>query len=119
MAERVAESAMSRVGQVADATRRAREVAEAAIAEVRSVHGATKSKLVALSAHPDVSTAHTVEVLSEHIQKTAADTKARMSCTIGTVVQQLEQEIAAATMSTAVTAEITTCTVVEGMRRDV
>ena len=43
MVERVAESAMSRVGQVVDATHRAREVAEAAIVEVRSVHGAVKS----------------------------------------------------------------------------
>ena len=58
MAERVAESAMSGVGQVADQTRRAREVAEAAIAEARSVHGAVKSRVAAISAHADASAAH-------------------------------------------------------------
>ena len=38
---------------------------------------------------------------------------------IGTVIQQLEKEITAAVMSAATTTEVTTCTVVEGVRRDV
>ena len=43
----------------------------------------------------------------------------KTSHTIGMVVQQLEQEIAVATTGTAMMAEIMTCIVVEGMRRDV
>ena len=119
MAERVAESPMSGIGQVADATRRAPEVAEAAIAEVRSMHDEVKSKVAELSAHADASTMHAVEVLSEHIQKMAVDTEVKMSCNVGTVVQQLEQEVATAATSTAVMAEIMMRTIVEGMRRDV
>ena len=87
MAERVAESTMSRVGQVVNETRRAREVAEAAIAEARSMHGVVESKFAALSARADASTMHVVEVLSEHVPKSAADTEARMLHTVGTVVQ--------------------------------
>ena len=42
-----------------------------------------------------------------------------MSQTVGTVVQQLEKEITVAAMSATAMAEVTTCTVVEGVRRDV
>ena len=104
---------------MADATRREHEVAEAAIAEARSVHSAVESKVDVLLVHADASTTHAVELLSEHVQKTVADTEAKTSCSVRTVVQRLEQEIAAAVMSTTVTAEITMRTVVEEMRRDV
>ena len=99
--------------------KQAREAAEAAIAEARSVHSAAKSKVAALLAHADQSTTHTVKVLLEHVQKMAGEMEAKTSRTIDMLVQQLEQEITAAATSTAATAEITTCTVVEGMRRDV
>ena len=39
--------------------------------------------------------------------------------TVGTVVQQLEQEITAGAMSAAMTAEVTMRTMVESVRRDV
>ena len=119
MAEQIAESAFSGVGQVADETRRAREVAEAAIAEARSVHGAVESRVAALSARADESTTHAVEVLTEQMRQTAAETEAKASRTVGTVVQQLEKEITAAAMSAAATAEVTTRTMVEGVKRDV
>ena len=119
MAEQIAESAFSGMGKVADETRRAREIAESAIAEARSVHGVVESRVAALSARADESTAHAVEVLSEQVQRTAAETEAKASRTIGTVVQQLEKEITVAATSTAAMAEITTRTVVEGLRRDV
>ena len=119
MAEQIAESAFSGVGQVADETHRARKVAEAAIAEARSVHGVVESRVVALSAHADESTTHTVEVLTEQMRQTMAETEVKASRTIGTVVQQLEKEITAAVMSTAVTANVTMRTMVEGVRRDV
>ena len=54
---------MSGVGRVADETRRAREVAEAAIAEARSVHGEVHSKVASLTARANASTMYTVEVL--------------------------------------------------------
>ena len=119
MAEQIAESAFSGVGQVAEETRRAREVAEAAIAEARSVHGAVESQVAALSARADESTTHAVEVLTEQVRQTAAETEARASQTVGTVVQQLEKEMTAAATSAAATAEVTTRTMVEGVRRDV
>ena len=65
MAEQIAESAYSSVGQVAKQTRHAREVAKAAIVEARSVHGTVESRVAALSAHANESTAHAVEVLSK------------------------------------------------------
>ena len=87
MAEQIAESAFSGVGQVVDATRCARKVAEATIAEARSMHGAVESRVAALSACADESTMHAVEVLTEQMQRTAVETKAKASRTVGTVVQ--------------------------------
>ena len=89
------------------------------VAEARSVHGVVKSRVAVISARADASAAHVVEVLSKHVQKSAAETEATMLRTVGTVVQQLEQEIAVAATSTAATAEITMRTAVDGMRRDV
>ena len=82
MAEQIAKSAFSGVGQVADETRRAREVAEATIAEARSVHGAVESRVAALSVRADESTTHAVEVLTERMRQTAAETEAKASQTV-------------------------------------
>ena len=79
MAEKIAESAISRVGQVADEMRCAHEIAEVAIAEVRSVHGEVQSKVTLLMAHANVSTAHAVEVLSGCVQEVARYSKPQMS----------------------------------------
>ena len=78
------------------------------------MHGVVESRFAAILARADASAAHAVKVLSEHVQKSVAEIEAKTSRTVGTVVQQLEQEIA-----TAATAKITTRTAVEGMRRDV
>ena len=48
-AEQTAESVMSGVGRVAEETRRVRGVAEAAIAEAKSVHDAVESKVASLA----------------------------------------------------------------------
>ena len=119
LAEQVAESAMSGVGCMADETRRAREVAKAAIAEAKSVHGEVQSKVAVLAARADASAAHAVEVLSGCVQEVAEQSQVQTSRVAVAVAQQLEKEIEAAASSTAATAEIHTCTVVEGMRRDV
>ena len=118
-AEHAAATAISGVDQVAGETRRTCEIAESAIAEARSVHGAVESRVAALSARADESTARVVEVLTEQVQKATAETEAKASRTVGTIVQQLEKEITAAATSTAATAEITTRTVAEGLRKDV
>ena len=87
MAEQIAESAFSGVGQVTDETRRACKVAEATIAEARSMHGVVESRVAELSARANVSTTHAVEVLTEQVWQTAAKIEAKALQTIGTVVQ--------------------------------
>ena len=87
MVEQIAESVFSGVDKVVDETRRARKVAEATIAEARSVHGAVESPVAALLARAAESATQTVEVLSEHVQRMAAETEAKTSQTVGTVVQ--------------------------------
>ena len=69
LVERVAESAMSGVGQIADEARRVRGVAEAAIAEARSIHGEVESRVASLVAQADASAAHIIGVLSQHVQE--------------------------------------------------
>ena len=49
-AERVAESVMSDVGQVVDATGHAWVVAKVAIAETKTVHGAVENQIALISA---------------------------------------------------------------------
>ena len=113
------ESALSVVGQVADATRRAREIAEAAITEAKSMHSAVESEVASLMACADASTVHAVEVLSGRVQEMAAHSDAQTSRVAKAVTRQLESEIQATAMSTAATAELNTCAAVEGMRQDV
>ena len=76
IAEKIAERAISGVGQVADETRHARKVAEAAIAEARSVHGEVQSRVASLSTQAEASTAHAVEVLSGRVQEVAEHSQA-------------------------------------------
>ena len=69
LVEQVTENAMSDVGRMADETRRAREVAEAAIAKARSMHREVQSKVASLTAHADANATHAVEVLSGRVQE--------------------------------------------------
>ena len=119
MAEQVAESAMSDVGHIVDETHCAHEVAEAAIAEARSMHGEVQSKVASLMARADASTVHTVEVFSGRVREVAEHLEVQTSRVAEAVTQQLEREIEAATTSTATMVEVQTRTAVEGMRRDV
>ena len=119
LAERAAESVLSGIGHVAEETRRTRGVAKAAIAKARSVDGEIKSKVSLLVAQAVVSTVHITDVLSKRVGEVVAETKAKMSHVVGTVAQQLEQEIQAVASSTATAAEIMTCTAVEGTLWDV
>ena len=119
LAERTTESALSGVGHAAEKPRRACGIAEAAIAKARSMHGEIESKVSLLVVQAVASTTHITDALSKRVGEVVAETEAKTSHVVGTVAQQLEQEIQAAALSTTVTAEITTRTVVEGMHRDV
>ena len=116
LVEQVAESAMSGVERMAVEMRHAREVAEAAIAEARSVHGEVQSKVALLMARANVSATHAVEVLSGRVQEGAEQSQVQMSHVAVAVAQQFEKEIEAGVSSTAATAEIHMRTAVEGMR---
>ena len=63
-----AESVVSSVGMVADQTRYARSVAEAAIAEVRSVRDEVTSKIAEVAQHSDISASNVAEVLTGKVQ---------------------------------------------------
>ena len=62
---------MSSIGRVAEETVRVRGVAEAAIAEAKSVHEAVESKVASLTAQTDASVAHITGVLLERVQQVA------------------------------------------------
>ena len=110
-------SSQHAVGAVLEETRRARGIAEAAIAKAKSVHGEIESKVSSLVAQAAASTAHITDALSKRVGKLAAETEAKTLHTIGTIAQQLEQEIIVAALSTVAMAEVTTCMVVEGTPR--
>ena len=78
LAEQVARSAMSGVGRIVDETRCTCEVAEAAIAEVRSVHGEVQSEVALLTACANASAAHAVEILSGRVQEVVEHSQMQM-----------------------------------------
>ena len=86
-AEEKAESAVSGVGMVADQTRYARSIAEAAIVEVRSVRNEVTSKIAEVAQRLDVSASNVEEVLTGKVQQVAAHFEAHTSHTVGQVAQ--------------------------------
>ena len=72
IAEAKAESTFSGVGVVADQTRHARSVAEAAIAEARSVHDEVSSNIAEVAQRSDVSVSNIVDVLTGKVQQVTA-----------------------------------------------
>ena len=110
---------MSGVGCVAEETRLVCGVAEAPIAKVKSVHDVVENKLASLVVQAKASTAHITGVFSKRVEEMAAYSKVQTSRVAEVVTQQLEREIQAVATSTATTAEVQTCTVVEGMHREI
>ena len=110
---------MSGVGCIADETRHVRKLVEATSAEARSVRGEVGSKVDTLAVKADASTAHIVEEMMGRVWEVVAYSEAQASWIAETITQQLEREMHAVVMSTAVTTKIQTCIAVEGMRRDV
>ena len=92
-----------------------REVAEAAFAKAKLVQGVVQNQVASFSVQADVSVPYVVEVLAERVQEVVGNFDAQALRVAETVTQQLESEIRAAVMNTAVTAELNTCAAFEGM----
>ena len=105
LAERITESAMSRVGRVTEETRCARGIVEAAIAEAKSVHGEVESRVASLAAQAEASTVQVVGALCKHVKEMVPHSEAETSCVIGFVAQQLEKEVEVAMVSAATMSE--------------
>ena len=112
-AEEKAESAVSGVGVVADQTRYMRSVAEAAIAEARSVRDEVTSRIAEVAQCSDVSASNVTEVLTGKVQQVAAQFEAHTLHAVGQVAQQLEQEVRAVATGTAAMQEQSTRTAIE------
>ena len=63
--------------------------------------------------------ARTVEHVTAEVKRVAAYSDAQASRVAADVTARLEHEVQATATSTAATAELMTCTVVEGVRRDI
>ena len=74
-----AESAFSGVGVIADQTRHAQAVAEAAIAEARLVREEVSSKIAEVAKRADVSASSVAEDLTDKVQQVAAYSDAQTS----------------------------------------
>ena len=83
------------VGQIADEARHVHGVAEAAIAEARSVHSEVESRVASLAAQANASAAHIVVVLLQHVQEVVEHSDAQASRIAGEVSQQLEKGLEA------------------------
>ena len=103
---------------IADQTRYAQFVAEAAIAEARSVRDEVSSQMAEVAKHSDVSVSNVADVLTGKVQQVAAQFEAQTSHAVGQVAQQLEREVKAVAMSTAAMAEQLTRVAVEDVRRE-
>ena len=118
LAERVAESAISGVGQVADEVRKARIEAAAAAAEAVSAKGTIRSQAASFSAQAEASAAKAVEVMEGRVRQFAHESGVHTSRVAEEVTQRLEAEINAAATSTAATAQTQMREAVDVMRRE-
>ena len=84
-AEQTAESAMSGVGRVAEETFHVHGIAEAAIAEAKSVYEVVESKVASLIAQANASIAHITGVLSERVQQVAEHSDVQASHVAGEI----------------------------------
>ena len=103
---------------VADQTRYAQSVAEAAIAEARSVRDEVASRMAEFAKRSDISMSNVADALTGKVQQVAAHFKAQTSQAVGQGAQQLEREVKAVVTSTAVTAAKATRVAVEDVRRE-
>ena len=119
LAEQSAAIVISGVGCVEEETRRVRQMVEATTAEAKSMRGDVESRVATLAAAADANAACTPEEILSRVREVAEYWDAQASCVAADVTQRLEKENVVATTSTATMAEITTRTVVEGVRKDI
>ena len=100
-------------------TCRVREKVEATPPKARSVRGDIESRVATLAVGDDASAARTAEEISSPVKEVVEYSNAQASRVTADVTQRLEKEIVAVATSTAAMAEVTTCTVVEGVQRDI
>ena len=110
---------MSSVGCVEAEVHCVREIVEATTAEARSVCDEVQSRVANLVALADASASRVAEEIVGRVKEVAAYSDAKVSRIAVEVTQRLESEIVAVASSTAVIANITMCTIVEGVRRDI
>ena len=116
--EQKAESTFSGVGMVMDQTRYAQSIAEAAIAEARSVRDEVASRMEEVAKRSDVSVSNVADVLTGKVQQVAVQFEAQTSHAVEQVAQQLEREIQAVATSMAAMAEKATHVVMEEIRHE-
>ena len=104
---------------MAEETHRVRELVEATTAEACSVRGKVESHVAQMVAAAEAKAARTAEHVVAEVKRVAAYSDAQASRVTADVTARLEHEVQAAATSIAATAELTTRTVVEGVRRDI
>ena len=119
LAESNAKSAMSSVSHVTKETHCVRDVAKAAIAKAKSVHGEVESRVATLVAQAEANTKHVVDRLSKRVSVVVVQSEAQTSRVVGTVAQQLEKGIEASALSAAATSEHNTCIAIDNVRTEV
>ena len=109
---------MSGVGHVVGATRHAWAVAEATIAEAKTVHGTVESQIASISAHATERAMCAVQAMEGQVQALAAHSDVQVSRVVETVTQRLEGEIQTAATRAATIAKENTRATIEEMRKD-
>ena len=110
---------ISGVGRVEQETRHICKIVEATMAEARSVRDKVESRVASLVASADPSALRAVEEIMGSVKEVVAYSDAQALCVTAEVMQRLESKIAAVALSATATADITTRTAGEGMRRHI
>ena len=92
---------------------------EAMTAKTKSVRDEVESRVATLAAAADASATCASAEIESRVKQVAEYSDVQASRVAADVMQRLEQEIVVVATSTATTAEIMMCTVVEGVRRDI
>ena len=104
-ADQKADTAMSSVGRIADQVLHARTTADDAIAEARSVREQVESRIADVAKRTEIVASSVVGELTGRVDEAVRRSQADTSRAVGSVVQQLEQEIGVAASSATATSE--------------
>ena len=78
-----------------------------------------EQKVASVAAQAEKTAVQAVLELAERVRETVVETEAHTSRTVGSIIQQLEREIQAATSGAAMTSEQKTKSAVEGLRGEI